>query len=420
MAEIVTMPKLGFDMAEGTLVRWVISEGEPVEKGMVLAEIETDKATVEVESNYSGVMLRHLVNTGDNVPVNSPIGVIGAEGEDVDISEIIDEQPAEPPAEMVSGDTEPVRLGLKEEKSPQPAQETGRLPDGVRATPLARRIAEEKGIDLQQVKGTGPQGRILKFDVENYQPVTPKPSIAETPSRPIVAGEKREDEIAPLSRLRAAIGRRMQESARQSPHFFVTHDYDAVPLMALRQQYNSLVSDDNKISVNDFVVKATALALREFPNLNASLDEARDQVIRHGAVNVGVAVAVENGLLTVVCREVDIKPMAQIAAEIKVLVERARQGKVKPEDIEGSTFSVSNLGMFDVDQFTAIINPPEAAILAVGSVREIPVVEGGQVKPGLRMKATLSVDHRVSDGAEGARFMQALAKYLETPLSLFL
>jgi pyruvate dehydrogenase E2 component (dihydrolipoamide acetyltransferase) len=435
MAEIVTMPKLGFDMAEGTLVRWVIGEGEPVEKGMVLAEIETDKATVEVESTVTGVMLRHLVNAGDVVPVNSPIAAVGVAGEAVDIPETITEQKAaEPvdirqdaleqkvpePVDVVTGDTEPIRLSAGREKPIEHAPEMGHLPEGLRATPLARSMAQERGIDLRLVKGSGPQGRILKVDVEAYQPEIKPAKVPVSKRQPIITGEKRADQIIPLSRLRAAIGRRMMESTHQSPHFYVTHDYDAAPLMVLRKQYNSLVAEEEKLSVNDFIVKAVALTLRQFPNLNASLDEGNQRVIQHGAIHVGVAVSVENGLLTVVCRDTDVKPIPQIAAEIKELIGRARLGKVRPEDIEGSTFSVSNLGMFDVDQFTAIINPPEAAVLAVGAVRETPVVENGQVKPGLRMKATLSVDHRVSDGAEGARFMQALAKFIEAPVSLFL
>jgi pyruvate dehydrogenase E2 component (dihydrolipoamide acetyltransferase) len=435
MAEIVTMPKLGFDMAEGTLVRWVVGEGEAVEKGAVLAEIETDKATVEVESTVAGVMLRHLVKAGDVVPVNSPIAAVGEEGETVDLPQGVPEpQAAEPaaiiqgaieqkvaePVDTVTGDTEPIRLSAVREKTVEPAEEMGHLPEGVRATPLARRVAEERGIDLRLIKGNGPQGRILKVDVEAYQPVAKPATAPVSKGQPILTGEKRADQIIPLSRLRAAIGRRMVESTHQSPHFFVTHDYDAAPLMALRKQYNTLVPEEGKLSVNDFIIKAAALTLRQFPNLNASLDEVGQRVIQHGAINVGVAVSVENGLLTVVCRDTDFKSMSQIAAEIKELIGRARLGKVRPEDIEGSTFSVSNLGMFEVDQFTAIINPPEAAVMAIGSVRETPVVEDGQVRPGLRMKATLSVDHRVSDGAEGARFMQTLAKYLEAPVSLFI
>jgi pyruvate dehydrogenase E2 component (dihydrolipoamide acetyltransferase) len=231
-----------------------------------------------------------------------------------------------------------------------------------------------------------------------------------------MVGEAPADETIPLNRLRAAIGRRMVESKTQLPHFYVTHEYDMASVMELRKQLNALLPENEKLSVNDFILKAAALALRQYPNLNASLKDSA--VLRHGQVNMGVAVAVEGGLLTVVCRDADRKPLRLISIEVRTMAGRAREGKVRPEEIEGSTFSVSNLGMFDVEDFIAIINPPEAAILAVGSVREVPVVKNGQVVPGMRMKATISVDHRVSDGAEAARFMQAIATYLEEPLRL--
>ena len=219
-----------------------------------------------------------------------------------------------------------------------------------------------------------------------------------------------------LTKLRQAIARRMAESKTTVPHFYVSHEYKMDAVMVLRKQLNEYLPDNEKLSVNDFIVKAVALALREFPNLNASF--AGDKVIRHGAINVGVAVSVENGLLTVVSRNTDQQPLRQISAEVKRMAAGAREGKVKPDDIEGSTFSISNLGMYDVENFAAIINPPEAAILAVGSAREVPVAENGELKIGWRMKATVSVDHRVSDGVEAAQFMQALAKYLEEPLRL--
>jgi pyruvate dehydrogenase E2 component (dihydrolipoamide acetyltransferase) len=237
---------------------------------------------------------------------------------------------------------------------------------------------------------------------------------------PSLTFEKRQDEVVPLSRLRAAIGRRLVEAKQQVPHFYVTHEYDMGAAMALRKQINALLPEDQRVSVNDFIVRAAALALRVFPNLNASIDLANNQIVRHGQINVGVAVAVENGLLTVVCKDTDQKTLRYIAVEVRGLAGRAREGKVRPDDIEGSTFSISNLGMFDVDEFIAIINPPEAAILAIGSVREVPVAVDGEIKIGLRMKATISVDHRVSDGAEAARFMQELAKYLEEPVRLMI
>jgi pyruvate dehydrogenase E2 component (dihydrolipoamide acetyltransferase) len=280
-------------------------------------------------------------------------------------------------------------------------------------------MAKQLGIDLRKVKGSGPNGRIIKADIEAYREEAPK-----LEARPIVEmpqpvfGEAHADHTVPLSRLRSAIGRRMAESKQKLPHFYVTHEYNMAGLMALRKQINAYIPETEKISVNDFIVKAVALTLKAFPNLNASLDENKGEVIRYGAINVGVAVAVENGLLTVVCHDADRKPLRQIAVELKAMVGRVQDGKVRPEDIEGSTFSTSNLGMFDVEHFVAIINPPEAAILAIGSVKEVPVVEAGEVKVGIRMKATISVDHRVSDGVEAAKFMQEMAKYLEEPLRL--
>jgi pyruvate dehydrogenase E2 component (dihydrolipoamide acetyltransferase) len=233
------------------------------------------------------------------------------------------------------------------------------------------------------------------------------------PSTVIVSHE---DELITPTKLRQAIARRMTESKTSVPHFYVTHEYKMEALLDIRKQVNAYLPDDQKISVNDFIVKAVALTLREYPNLNSALQG--NQVLRHGSVNVGVAVAVEGGLLTIVSKDTDQKPLRQIAIELKAMAARARSGKVHPDDIEGSTFSVSNLGMFDVENFAAIINPPEAGILAIGAAREVPVAVNGELKVGWRMKATISVDHRVSDGAEGAQFMQALAKYLEEPLRL--
>jgi pyruvate dehydrogenase E2 component (dihydrolipoamide acetyltransferase) len=286
----------------------------------------------------------------------------------------------------------------------------------VKASPLAKKMARERGLDLSQVRGSGPGGRIVRRDIEaalrtvdrGLQTVVSPSTVHRPPSAA--------EETVALTKLRQAIARRMAEAKSTVPHFYVTHEYKMDALMALRAQVNAYLPEEEKVSVNDFIIRAVALTLRQFPNLNASF--AGDKVLRHGAVNIGVAVAVEGGLLTVVCKEADQKSLRQIAAEVKRMAAGARQGKVKPEDIEGSTFSISNLGMFDVENFAAIINPPEAAILAVGSARQVPVVEQGEIKVGWRMKATLSVDHRVSDGAEAAQFLQALAVYLEEPLRL--
>ncbi len=426
MAEIISMPKLGFDMAEGTLVRWVIGAGEPVEKGQVLAEIETDKATVEVESSSSGILHSHLVKEGDIVPVGTPIAVIAAPGEKV----------ADLSAKTGAADSPPARVESAEDQpaaAPQSAQDAVTSDDDgwVKASPLARRMADDYGIKLQQVKGSGPGGRIVRRDIEQAMkasPPVPAPSAAPAPAaqpapafvpsmmtQPATGGE---DQRIPLDKLRAIIGRRMVESKTQLPHFYVTSEVNMAALMELRKQFNSQLPEEQKLSVNDFIVKAAALALRQYPNLNASLQGS--EIVRHGQRNVGIAVALDTGLITVVCKNADFKSLGLISQEVREMVSRARAGKVRPEDIEGSTFSISNLGMFDVEHFIAIINPPEAAILAVGSVKETAVVENGEVKAGLRMKMTLSADHRVTDGAEAARFMQSLKGLLEKPALILL
>ncbi len=431
MAETVSMPKLGFDMAEGTLVRWVKAEGETVNKGDVLAEIETDKATVEVESPYTGTVLRQLVGEKTSVPVGTPIAIVGEPGEKV---EAAGEPPALKPAEAESA--APPAAG---QAVLQAAPAAAGADEMLRASPLAKKMAEDAGLDLGSIAGSGPKGRIVKKDIEaalaaprmpvpTAAPMQAAPTAATAPvvSAPVVtiplpsvaAGEIPADQHIALDRLRAAIGRRMTESKQQVPHFYITHEYDMAAVMDLRKQANELLPDAQKLSVNDFIVKAVALTLRDFPNLNASL--AGSEIIRHGHVNVGVAVAVEAGLLTVVCSDTDRKPLRVISQEIKDMVARARVGKVRPADIEGSTFSISNLGMFDVEHFVAIINPPEAAILAVGSAKQVPVVVNGELKVGMRMRATISADHRVSDGAEAAQFMQRLAVYLEKPVGLLL
>ncbi|MBN2044263.1 MAG: 2-oxo acid dehydrogenase subunit E2 [Anaerolineales bacterium] len=432
MAEVVNMPKLGFDMAEGTLIRWAVAEGETVEKGALLAEIETDKATVEVESMYSGVVHKHIVSEGAIVPVNTPIAVIGEADEEIDLAALVGEEAVEETVSEVEDKPEPAASAPA--AAVEPAIDAN-LPGGVRATPLARRIAEDRGIDLTTITGSGSNGRIVKKDVEEAAaepavtatpaaepapaPAKPEPAATVTPLVASVIGEVPEDKRVPLSKLRQTIGRRMVDSKQNYPSFYVTYEYDLGPVMALRKQINVMLEGSGeKLSVNDFLVKAVALALRQFPNLNAKLDG--DAVLQYGHVNVGNAVAVENGLLTVVCHDADRKSLREISAEVSAKAGRVREGKIQPEDISDSTFSISNLGMFDVEQFVAIINPPEAAILAVGSAKQVPVVEGGELTTGWRMKATISVDHRVSDGAEAARFMQKLAEFLEKPVSLML
>ncbi len=414
MADVVTMPKLGFDMAEGVLVRWAVAEGETVEKGQLLAEIETDKATVEVESPYSGTVLKHIVPEDSIVPINDPIAVIGEAGEDISGLDF-----TAPEAVGAAAKDEPAPAAAETTTSVAVAETDGSLPDGVRASPLARNMAQANQINLANVKGTGPMGRIVKKDIEAYLAAGPGtvPTRAMPSVAPAFATPAAEDRTVKLTKLRQAIGRRMTESKQWYPHFYVTYDYELDRLMQVRKELNAMLADDGeKLSVNDFIIKAVALTLRQYPNLNASLGEG--EVIHHGHINVGVAVAVEGGLLTVVCHDADAKTLRQIAAEVKEKAGRVREGKVQPDDVSGSTFTTSNLGMFGVDEFTAIINPPEAAILALGGARQTPVVKNGELAVGWRMKATISVDHRVSDGAEAAEFMRALASYIEQPLRM--
>ena len=452
MADTVIMPKLGFDMAEGTLVRWVKMEGDTVKKGDVLAEIETDKATVEVESNFGGVLNKHLVEQGAVVPVGSAIAIIGAPGENVTGAGEAVAAPS--PAASPEKTAVPIQAQAAPSTGPAVPAASAASAGELKVSPLARRIASDHTVDLHLLHGSGPEGRIVRKDVEAYlagapaakppvqastptpaakaqiepqaqpqaQPPAPKPAAApaSTPLPPPAwqAGEVLADQHVPFERLRAAIGRRMADSKQHVPHFYVTHEYDMEAVMKMRSEINAMLPDEQKLSVNDFIVKAVGLALHQFPNLNASLTE--NEVIRHGRINVGVAVAMSNGLMTVVVKDADRKPLRLISQEVKEMVARARQGKVRTDDIEGSTFSISNLGMFDVEHFIAIINPPEAAILAVGSAKQVPVVVNGELKVGTRMRATLSADHRVTDGAEGAQFLQALAVALEQPLRLLI
>ncbi|KAA3642339.1 MAG: 2-oxo acid dehydrogenase subunit E2 [Chloroflexi bacterium] len=439
MADIVNMPKLGFDMAEGTLIAWVKGEGETIDKGELLAEIETDKATVEVESNFAGTVLKQLVTEGAIVPVSSPIAVIGEAGEEVDVDALMAEAGGDATEEAAAtpepAAPSPAPAAPAPVSTPAPAATpagNSSLPGGVKASPVARRMAADNSINIASVSGTGPDGRIIKKDVEAYLATPPAERAAapapeaEVPAGPALAplagmqvGEVLPDQEIPLSRLRGAIGRRMVQSTTSVPHFYVTYEYDLGPLMSMRKQANAMLAGSGeKLSVNDFVLKATALNLRNFPNLNARLDG--DRVLHMGRVNLGVAVAVENGLLVVVTHDADRKSLRQISLEVKEKAGRARAGQVHPDDIEGSTFSTSNLGMYGVEDFVAIINPPEAGILALGGAKQVPVVEDGEVTVGWRMKATISVDHRVSDGAEGAEFMQKLKDYLENPVSLML
>lgn len=422
MAKTINMPKLGFDMAEGILVRWSKSEGEPITKGEVLAEIETDKATVEVESQYSAVLRKQIVAEGTAVPVGAAIAIVGDADEPIDVEALIG-KPAEVIETTFPEATETIAEATEEQAETIP--EEGRLPGGVKATPVARRIAREHGINLTTIAGSGQNGRIVRRDVEAALAKAEEAAPPAKPAIPPISSPIMEPEVlsaetvsVPMTKLRSLIGRRMTTAKQQVPHFYLTAEYDVKALMSLRSEMNQRLGQEEKLSVNDFIIKAAALALRQFPNLNASLGDG--QIIRHGEINIGVAVAVEQGLLTIVVRHADQKSIRTISKDARSMIARAREGRVRSEDVEGSTFTVSNLGMYEIEDFVAIINPPEAAILAIGNVRTTPVIVDEQIIAGQRMKVTLSADHRVTDGAEAAQWLQVLRRYLEDPLLLLL
>ncbi len=436
MAQPITMPQLGSDMTEGLLLNWTKKVGDTIASGDVIAEIETDKATVEVPAETAGTIIALNGNPGDTLKVGSVIGYVGAAGEAAPAGAAAPAAApaaqAQPAPAQAAAPTPAPAVAQAAAPAATPAVEAGNgngsLPGGVKASPVARNIASERGIDLKQVQGSGPGGRIVKTDVENFTPSAapaaqaaaaapqgiPAASYGNLPSGPDV-------EIIDTSKLRVRIAARMVQSKQQVPHFYVTTEIDVEALLALRQQLNASVTDDaQKVTVNDLIVKATALTLRQFPNLNSAF--YGDKVVRHKRINIGIAVALEQGgLMNVVAKDADKVSLGTLAAQNKAMIARAREGKVKPEDVSDSTFTVSNLGSFDVDSFFAIVNPPEAGILAIASARKVPVVKAdGTLGVGNRMKVSISVDHRVSDGAEGAGFLKAFKAILENPMRLLL
>lgn len=416
MATKVTMPQMGFDMTEGKVARWLKKVGDPVKQGEAIVEIETDKVNIESEAFGDGVLREILVGDGTTVPVGAMIGIIGTPDED--LTAIKAEAGLAPAA--VATPAVKAEAAVSATAAPASAQVSG---DGrIKASPLAKRIAQEKGVSLAQLNGTGPGGRIVKRDVDaalTAMPVAAAPvimPIVAAPSPILAPSVLKAEEVTP-TKLRQTIAKRMTASKQTVPHFYVTSEIDMAEAMALRAKLNALVDEASKISVNDMVVKAAALALTKFPAINASYGD--NVIVRHGAVNMGIAVAMEQGLITVVVSDADRKPLPQIAREARDIAARAKNGKARPEELQGSTFTVSNLGMFgEIDSFVAIINPPEAAILAVGTTRDVPVVRNGQIVPGKTMKVTISADHRVTDGAEAAKFLQEVKKNLEEPLRL--
>ena len=427
MAEIVYMPKLSDTMTEGVVAAWNKKVGEEVKEGEILAEIETDKATMEFESFYDGVLLHIGVETGSAAPVNSVLAVIGAKDEDIaeilknagtDDSEVNasvpqEESKAEPavapanPTPSPTPDATPVATPTsKPEKGPSSN-------DKIFASPLAKKLASEKGIDLNTLQGSGDNGRIIKRDIDHYIPFTPAAPAAQFPAAPAGTESYRDETV---SQMRKTIARRLADSKFTAPHFYLTLDIDMDNAISARKAMNAM--EGVKVSFNDMVVKSVAHSLKKNPNVNSAW--MGDFIRRNDHVHIGVAVAVEDGLLVPVVKFADTKGLMQISAEVKDFAQKAKDKKLQPSDWEGNTFTISNLGMFGIESFTAIVNPPDSCILAIGGIKQIPVVKDGALVPGNVMKVTLSCDHRVVDGATGAAFLQDFKQFLENPVSMLL
>lgn len=411
MAEIVKMPRLSDTMTEGVLAVWHKKVGEKVEEGDLLADIETDKATMEFESFQEGVILYVGVQEGETVPVDSIIAILGEEGEEY--QSLIDDFSASAPAEEQKKETatEAPKAAPVVNK---PVAEEKRIDiempsfDGrVKASPLAKKLASEKGINLSQVNGTGDGGRIVKRDIDFYQPAQAVATVSYS------GMEEGVEEIA-NSQMRKVIAKRLGESKFSAPHYYLGIEIDMDGAIAARKAINSL--PDTKVSFNDMVVKAAAMALRKHPQVNTQWTETAMLYNKH--IHIGVAVAVPDGLVVPVVKHADHKPMTKIGAEVKDLAGRSRDKKIKPEEMDGSTFTISNLGMFGIQEFTSIINAPNSAILSVGAIVEKPVVKNGAIVVGNTMKVTLACDHRTVDGATGAAFLQTLREYIENPVTM--
>lgn len=417
MAEIIEMPKLSDTMTIGVIASWNKKKGDKVKSGELLAEVETDKATMELESYFDGVLLYTAVEAGGGVPVGDLIAIVGKEGEDVNsiLAEYQAKKPATAPAkvesepEVVTTPTLGASASIPAPASAAVQSSTSSTDGRVKASPLAKALAKDKGIDISQVNGSGEGGRIIKKDIDNYSP-------AQTGSfRSSVSGVESYDEVN-VSQMRRTIARRLGESKFSAPHFYLTMEINMDNAVEARAGLNDV--SEVKISYNDLIIKAVAAALRKHPKVNAAW--LGDKIRYNHHIHIGMAVAVEEGLLVPVIRFADSKTLTQIAAEAKDFAGKAKNKQLQPQDWEGNTFTISNLGMFGIDQFTAIINPPDACILAVGGISQQPIVKNGQIVPGNVMKVTLSCDHRVVDGSIGSAFLQTLKSYLENPVRILL
>lgn len=429
MAEVIKMPKLSDTMTEGVVASWNKKVGDQVKKGEILAEIETDKATMEFESFHNGTLLYIGVEQGQGAPVDAILAIIGKEGED--IKPLIEAaKTAAPAAEKKEEKKEEKKAESVAEKKAEPVAEKKSAPakqpvaqpvaaheengDGrLKASPLAKKLAADKGIDISSVTGSGEHGRVVRRDIESWHPSKVAPMMQFNAA---VSGKEGYTEEA-VSQMRKTIARRLSESKFAAPHFYLTMEIDMDQAVKAREAINAL-SAPVKVSFNDIVIRACASALRRHPKVNSSW--LGDKIRYNQHIHIGVAVAVDEGLLVPVVRFADQKSFAQIGAEVKTFAQKAKDKKLQPSDWEGNTFTISNLGMFGIEEFTAIINPPDACILAVGGIKDTPVVKNGQVVPGKVMKVTLSCDHRVVDGATGAAFLQTLKMMLENPVTIFM
>lgn len=407
MAELITMPKMSDTMTEGVIVKWNAKKGDTVKSGDILAEVETDKATMDMEVYSKGTVLELLVNEGDAVAIDAPIAVIGKEGEDY--QDLLSQAGSSSEATVEDTSATEAPAAATTPSSPASAPVSNSSDSRVKASPLAKKIAEEKGIALDSIQGTGENGRIVKRDLENVS----QSSAASVPAQSVVLGEESFTEV-PVSQMRKTIAARLSESKFNAPHFYLNIEINMDKVVAARAQMNEI--SDVKISVNDIVIKAVAASLRKNPKINSSWLGTKIRYNNH--IHIGVAMAVDEGLLVPVVRFADQKPLSAISSEVKAYGAKAKDKKLTPEDWTGNTFTISNLGMFGIEDFTAIVNPPDACILAVGTVKDSVGVINGEIKPVKTMKVTLSCDHRVVDGATGAQFLQTLKQFLEEPVKL--
>jgi pyruvate dehydrogenase E2 component (dihydrolipoamide acetyltransferase) len=433
MISEVVMPQMGADMTEGTVVRWLKKQGDPVQRGEIIAEIETDKANVEIEAFESGIFRKVLAKEGDTIEVGKPIAIIASPDEDlskyaragaaqqtaaqaVPPQTAAPQQPGQAPAASAVPPAQAAAKGSEATAQPAatqvPIAAPARANDRVRASPVARKLAEERGVDLTKIRGSGPDGRIVLRDVEAALAggAQEQPKAQAAPS----AVPKQ----VQMSRMRQAIARRMSQSKREAPHYYITVDIDMDDAVSLRRQINDALGTELQVSINDLIVKASAMALARHPMFNTWFVDGGIQ--QHEAINVCIGIALDDGLIAPAILDCGSKSLREIAQASKNLVERAKSGALKPDELSAGTFTISNLGPYDVETLIAIIQPPQAAILGVGSVRPAPVVRDGQIVAGQVMKAALSADHRVTDGAQGAQFLGEIRRVLESPASLLL